>query len=97
MATAQALAGGGVFDKVSLNRTLTQAGQGNRSLWALPKLFSPENGLATLTYNVNPARWSASDNHEKVLLNSAKIGQEFVLTINDNKILMEWLSNIFSS
>jgi len=93
----QTLAGGGIFDKASSNRTLTQAGQGNRSLWALPKFFSPQNGQAILTYNVNPANWSAGDNHEKVLLDSAKIGQEFVLTVNENKVMMDWLSGVYLS
>ena len=91
------IAGGGTFNKVSSHRTLTKSGQVNRSLWALPKFFSPKNELAKLTYNVNPDKWSNSDNHEEVLLDSAKIGQEFVLTVNEDKVIMDWLNNIFTS
>lgn len=94
--SAQTLSGGGIFDKVASCRTLTQSGQGNRSLWALPKFFSPENRLAKLTYNVNPDKWSASDDNEKVLLDSAKIGQEFVLTVTENEVMMDWLRDVYS-
>ncbi|MEI7995929.1 MAG: hypothetical protein WCH01_13615, partial [Methylococcaceae bacterium] len=90
------IAGGGIFNKASTHRTLTQAGQGNRSLWALPKFFSPKNGLATLTYNINPDKWTASKNREHILLDSAKIGQEFVLTVTENEVLRDWLNEIFS-
>lgn len=95
--TDQTLTGGGTFNKVAASRTLTKSGQDNRSLWALPKFFSPESGLATLTYNVNPDKWSISDDHNEILLDSAKIGQEFVLTVNENKVMVNWLNDIFAS
>lgn len=95
--SAKTIAGGGMFDNITPNRTLTQPGQGNRSLWALPKAFSPENGAATLSYHENSAKWSTSKNPEKILLDSAKIGQEFVLKVSDPKILTNWLSDIFTN
>lgn len=94
--SAQTLSGGGMFEKLALSRVLTQPGQSSRSLWALPSGFSPENGWATLSYNENPARWSKSGHHDKVLLDSAKIGQEFVLTVNEDKVMTDWLSGIFA-
>lgn len=95
--SAKSLAGGGVFGKVSSSRTLTQSGQSNRSLWSLPKLFAPKSGLVTLTYNVNPAKWRASENLEEILLDSAKIGQEFVLTVKDEKVMADWLRDVFKN
>lgn len=89
------LSGGGVFGHIADSRVLTQPGQGNRSLWCLPETFAPNRGIATLSCHKNPNRWHPSEMQGSVSLQSVSQGQEFVLNINDESILDDWLSQVF--
>lgn len=91
-----ALPGGGSFGELALSRCLTKAGQANRSLWSLPAWFSPQGGVATLSLHGNPSRWTPDpDDDARVLLDSAKIGQEFVLCSREPQVVYDWLRSIF--
>ena len=91
------LPGGGSFSNFLDSRRLTKAGQGNRSLWSLPAWFSPQAGEATLSLHGNPSRWTPNpDGDDRVLLDSAKIGQEFVLSARNPELVNEWLRVVFA-
>jgi hypothetical protein len=91
------LPGGGSFGRFAVSRCLTKAGQGKRSLWSLPKGFSPQAGLATLSLHGDPSRWRSDyDDDARVLLDSAKIGQEFVLSTHAPELVRGWIRDIFA-
>lgn len=83
--------GGGVFD-FDQKRVLTASGF-SRSVWRLPSWFFPSSGIPTLSYHKNPKRWTPAGGD--VLLNSAKIGQEFVLDCNNSQNAIPWASSLF--
>lgn len=60
---------------------LTKKGQPFRSIWQLPLILHPKNGLS-LTYN-KKNRWSVEDN--KAILKSSARGQEFIFEDNESK------------
>ena len=91
-----ALPGGGTFASFSPARCLTQEGQGRRSLWSLPARFAPQHDEVTLSHHGNPARWTLGADPSRVLLDSAKIGQEFVLESCNSDLLADWLGSIFA-
>jgi hypothetical protein len=89
--------GGGTFGRYAASRCLTKASQGNRSIWSLPIGFSPKMGVVSLSLHGDPSRWSPDpDDGARVLLDSAKIGQEFVLSTRDPEIVQDWLQTIFA-
>jgi Nucleotide modification associated domain 3 len=93
----RALPGGSSFGRFVASRCLTKEGQDKRSLWSLPAGFSPTAGLATLSLHENPSRWTPDrEDNARVLLDSAKIGQEFVLSSRDPKLTHDWLRSIFA-
>jgi len=91
----QSLSGGGTFAKITAARTLSKAGQPLRSLWSLPSWLSPVHGKATLSLHEKTSCWSHVPDSENVLLDSAKIGQEFVLESRDAALLSSWLNKVF--
>lgn len=91
-----ALPGGGTFASFSPARCLTQEGQSRRSLWSLPTRFAPQHGEVTLSLHGNPARWTPGADPSSVLLDSAKIGQEFVLESRNRDLLADWVASIFA-
>lgn len=89
------LPGGGVFRQIAKSRILTHSGQRNRSVWCLPSAFAPECGIAKLSCHEDIARWSESSIPGCVSLKSVSPGQEFVLAVRDESILMDWLHKVF--
>lgn len=91
------LPGGGAFGRFAASRCLTKANQRNRSLWSLPARFSPQLGVATLSLHGDPSRWTPDPGDDAlVLLDSAKIGQEFVLSTREPELVHDWLRHIFA-
>jgi hypothetical protein len=91
-----ALPGGGTFANFSTARCLTQEGQSRRSLWSLPASFAPQHGEVTLSFHSNPAKWTRGADPDRVLLDSAKIGQEFVLASRNSDLLADWVASVFA-
>jgi hypothetical protein len=59
--------------------------------------FSPRVGLATLSLHSDPSRWTPDpEDDARVLLDSAKIGQEFVLSTREPELVQDWLRSIFA-
>lgn len=87
------LPGAGPFRRISPARTLT-APQQTRRHWRLPKWFMHE-GRARLSYHANPARWT--DAGDSLMLQSAAIGQEFVLELPDGPEPADWLRGVFAT
>jgi hypothetical protein len=53
--------------------------------------------VATLSLHGNPSRWTPDPNDDaRVLLDSAKIGQEFVLCSREPQLVYDWLRSIFA-
>ena len=91
------LPGGGSFGTFVNSRCLTKANQASRSLWSLPVGFGPQAGVATLSLHSNPSRWTPDhEDGTRVLLDSAKIGQEFVLSSDDPELINDWLRKLFA-
>ena len=74
------LPGAGIFRTYDDDLRLTLEGQ-TKGVWRLPPWMHPDNGCR-LSCNENPNRWSYLPDG-RVRLESADIGQEFVLTIPD--------------
>jgi hypothetical protein len=90
------LPGGGTFGHFVPARCLTKDGQDKRSLWSLPWRFSPDRGEVSLSLHGNPAKWSPDlVDPTRVLLDSAKIGQEFVLSTRNPGLVSDWLREVF--
>lgn len=91
------LPGGGTFSNFNSTRCLTKKNQSKRSLWSLPAWMAPSSGKTSLSLHRDPNRWSVdNDDITRVLLDSAKIGQEFVLETSDSNCVKDWLSEIFA-
>lgn len=87
--------GYGVFENIRDIQILTDTNQKNRSLWKLPDCFYPNNGKPPLTYHKDPNRWTLNHN-SFTLLQSAAIGQEFVLDLEYYQDVRVWLSELLS-
>lgn len=90
------LPGGGTFENFAAARCLTKEGQSRRSQWSLPAGFAPQHGDATLSFHGNPKRWTPDSDPTRVLLDSAKIGQEFVLESRKSELINNWAASIFN-
>lgn len=73
--TTSAEFGGGVFPRYSDDLCLTAPGR-SRSQWSLPGWFEPR-GRKAFSYHDKPGLWAPEG--DRVILQSAAIGQEFVL------------------
>lgn len=82
-------AGYGVF-RYDRSLVLTNPNS-TRSIWRLPSFFYPSNETK-MTYNTNKTRWALEDDY--CILESAKIGQEFIISGNDKVI--DWMKNLFT-
>jgi hypothetical protein len=87
--------GGGVFGSIAESRVLSHPGQSKRSVWCLPKSFSPQPNLSTLSYHGNYSRWQDSSIPDKTKLQTVIRGQEFVLNVKDLDSLNAWLRDIY--
>ncbi len=83
------LPGAGVFTHFSEDLQLTDPEQKRRSVWKLPKWFYPDNGKKPLTYHDNMDRWEKKNGCAQ--LQSAHIGQEFVLDCASYPEAMGWV------
>jgi hypothetical protein len=81
--------GAGRFLRYRQELQLTKPGS-SRSVWTLPAWFAP-NGRTPLSYHSNPAKWTPDAN--RVTLQSAAKGQEFVIDGERYPELEEWVGN----
>jgi hypothetical protein len=81
------LPGAGVFRYH--NRFVLTAPKSTRSVWQLPASFHPRFTKAPMTHHP-PERWRLQGDH--VMLDSAPIGQEFIVEVNDG--IAAWLRDI---
>jgi hypothetical protein len=88
------LPGGGTFPRFSPSLRLTKPGSPNRSEWALPKWFYPEGGRPRLSYHPNLSSWSVES--DRVILKSARRGQEFVLDTGFYPEAISWARSLFA-
>ena len=86
-----ALPGGGAFSKFSERLRLSKKGE-NRSVWQLPKWFSPSGRPSTLTYHKKPSRWTT--NASSVVLKTVGRGQEFILDCDHYPESIDWIYNL---
>jgi len=86
------LPGAGLFT-TRPERVLTAPGA-TRSRWRLPAWMHPDSGLATLSYHEDRERWSVVD-AESCGLQSAPIGQEFVISTTQESLTSRWLDDLF--
>ena len=75
-------------------RTLTETG-GTLSRWRLPAWMHPDSKKASLSYHLDRNRWSPRDSQWCALQSVGK-GQEFVLAVQDEGSLRDWLATLFS-
>ncbi len=66
-----------------------------RTVWQLPECFWPENCDKVLSYHRKPERWIKRD--DRLLLQSAFRGQEFVLESNQPDQVKVWLNKLLSA
>lgn len=81
----------GIFSGFSEQHTLTEPGQ-SRSVWRMPHWFYPR-GRSPLTYHGNPKSWSLLKDGF-VRLQSARIGQEFVLNCDEYPEAKGWIAGL---
>lgn len=89
------LPGAGAFKNFSSSLQLSQTD--NRSLWTLPKWIYPDpaTNKKPLTYHTNPLRWRFDESN--AILDTVKIGQEFVLYANDYPEASGWLKALIKN
>ena len=87
--------GGSDFPCFSETRVLTSPTAKGRSKWQLPGWFMPEKGRPALTYHSSPDRWKT--NGPGVMLQSAAIGQEFVLDCDFYPEAFSWVKGLFAA
>ena len=88
--------GGGVFDKFSPLRQLTQPGQPKRSTWQLPNWFHPFVVPPRPPLTHHPKNWPMRNDATAMLtLQSAAIGQEFILDDGAYPEAQSWLMQLF--
>jgi len=92
----KSLPGGGVFGKLANPRILTHPDSQSRSFWRLPRSFSPHASLAKLSCHESPARWVTDQDNRHVTLRAVSQGQEFVLEMENQSYLNDWLDKIFN-
>jgi len=83
--------GAGVFGDFRPSLQLTEPGQ-TRSVWKLPKWFSPRGRDSALSYHGSPTRWEVLRGH--VRLRTVGRGQEFVLNSNDYPESLDWIGSL---
>jgi len=83
--------GGGMFRHFDPELRLTAPGQ-SRSIWSLPRWFSPGKGRTALSYHGAPQRWSTNGDH--CVLRSVARGQEFVLDLGGRPQATPWLRGL---
>ena len=84
------ISGGGTFRRFNESLCLT-APDHSRSIWRLPKWFYPFNSKAErepLSYHKERNNWKLNDDY--VDLQTAKIGQEFILDVSNYPEAMDW-------
>lgn len=90
--------GGGTFNKFAPSRQLTHPAAPGRSTWQLPSWFYPFSSPTkpALTHHPEPASWTEFDTvSSTVTLQSAAIGQEFVLNGATYPEASDWLMQLF--
>jgi len=85
------LAGAGVFTHFDDRLQLTKPGS-KRSLWRLPSWFAPDASRPALGYHTDPSRWRRHS--DRVDLQSAARGQEFVLDTARYPEAIDWLRDL---
>lgn len=85
------LAGAGVFTHFDDRLQLTKPGS-KRSLWQLPSWFAPDASRPALGYHTDPSRWRRHS--DRVDLQSAARGQEFVLDTARYPEAIDWLRDL---
>ena len=85
------LPGAGVFDQYDDGLRLTKQSS-SRSVWSLPGWFSPEGSRPPLGYHSDAGRWRPDG--ERVDLQSAARGQEFVLDTRSYPEAVPWLTDL---
>lgn len=88
------LPGAGVFDHYDDRLRLTKEGS-NRSIWELPSWFAPDSSRPPLGYHSDPDRWRLDG--DRVELQSAARGQEFVLDTNWYPEAFGWLRGLLEA
>lgn len=88
------LPGAGVFDHYNDRLRLTKPG-GNRSTWELPSWFAPGSSRPPLGYHSDPGRWHLDG--DRVDLQSAARGQEFVLDIEAYPEASDWIASLLEA
>lgn len=86
------LPGAGVFSSYDDRLRLTKPGA-KRSFWNLPAWLAPGDGRPPLGYHGDPARWFVDG--DRVDLQSAKRGQEFVLDALHYPESLAWVRDLF--
>lgn len=86
--------GAGVFDRCDERLRLTKQGS-NRSLWSLPAWFAPDASRPALGYHSDLTRWRRDG--ERVDLQSAARGQEFVLDTSWYPEAIHWVRGLLES
>ncbi|MCC6684442.1 MAG: hypothetical protein IT247_05165, partial [Bacteroidia bacterium] len=75
------------------NLILTQSGNRNRTVWELPKIFHPDNGVE-LSYNPKH-NWTIEN--DKAVLKSAGRGQEFVFKADPKGQVEKWCIDLIKN
>lgn len=91
---AQKVSGAGVFPFAAKERVLTRPG-GNVSVWSLLPWMHPRHGSTSLSYHLDPERWTDEEGGEACALRTVGKGQEFVLSTTEDAGLCTWLESIF--
>lgn len=86
--------GAGVFDRYDDRLRLTKHGS-NRSLWSLPSWFAPDARRPALGYHSDLNRWQRDG--DRVDLQSAARGQEFVLDTGWYPEAFDWLRRLLDA
>lgn len=88
------LPGAGVFDRYDDRLRLTKQGS-SRSLWSLPAWFAPDTSRPALGYHSDRTRWRRGG--ERVDLQSAARGQEFVLDTSWYPEAIHWVRGLLEA
>lgn len=88
------LPGAGVFDCYDERLRLTKKGS-SRSTWDLPSWFAPGGSRPALGYHSDPGRWHVDG--DRVELQSAARGQEFVLDTTRYPESLDWVRNLLDA
>lgn len=91
---ANTLTGSGVFRHYEPLLSLTAPQARTPSQWELPASFYPEPGKPPLSYHSKPERWSKAGN--RVRLQAAARGQEFVLNTQYYPQVLDWLNALIN-